>query len=99
MELDAETALGACASAVSWRELHSRSLTLAAVRVLELTSKSCIARPKIASGTIWSISLFIFKFFGPALLSSTEDAGAVACVFALPVGHILGCLLVVFSRT
>ena len=49
--------------------------------------------------TIWSISLFIFKFFGPALLSSTEDAGAVACVFALPVGHILGCLLVVFSRT
>ena len=49
--------------------------------------------------TIWSISLFIFKFYGPALLSSTEDAGAVACVFALPVGHILGCLLVVFSRT
>ena len=36
--------------------------------------------------TIWSISLFIFKFYGPTLLSSTEDAGAVACVFALPVG-------------
>ena len=37
--------------------------------------------------TIWSISLFIFKFYGPALLSSTEDAGAVKCVFALPVGR------------
>ena len=48
---------------------------------------------------VWSIFLFIFKFCGPALLSSTEDAGAIACVFALPVGHILGCLLVVFSRT
>ena len=48
---------------------------------------------------MWSISLFIFKFYGPALLSSTEDAGAEAYVFALPVGHILGCLLVVFSRT
>ena len=34
----------------------------------------------------WSISLFIFKIYGPALLSSTEDAGAEAYVFALPVG-------------
>ena len=32
-------------------------------------------------------SLFsIFKFYGPALLSSTEDASAKACVFVLPVG-------------
>ena len=30
---------------------------------------------------------FIFKFYGPALLSSTEDAGAEAYVFALPVGR------------
>ena len=35
--------------------------------------------------TIWSISLFIFKFYGTALLS-TEDAGAKARIFALPVG-------------
>ena len=38
---------------------------------------------------IWSISLFIFKFYGQALLSSTEDAGAEAYVFALPVGRRL----------
>ena len=48
---------------------------------------------------MWSVSLFIFNFYGAALLSSTEDAGAEAYVFALPIGHILGCLLVVFSRT
>ena len=29
---------------------------------------------------------FIFKFYGPALLSSTEDVGAKARVFAFPVG-------------
>ena len=50
---------------------------------------------------VWSIFLFIFKFYGPALLSSTEDAGAVACVFALPVGSPLARVMgnvYVFSR-
>jgi len=32
---------------------------------------------------------FIFKLYGPALLSSTEDAGAKARIFALPVGRFL----------
>ena len=36
-----------------------------------------------------------FRIIGAACLPSTEDAGAEA----LPVGYILGCLLVVFSRT
>ena len=31
---------------------------------------------------------FIFNFYGPALLSSTEDAFAEAYVFALPVGQL-----------